>query len=133
VEGKREGVDSLRCRAGPTALTCPLNTAGFIARPAGPSGRPAPLPPYFLGIYSNPGNDLFNNLAVYDAATGAVVTDLASRTRGLTFTAVAATSSSTQLVAAAEPASGGRIGCGATIYHRAGPWLTSSRAMLVAC
>ena len=82
-----------------------------------PGGKPAPKPPYFLGMYSNPGNDLFSNLAVYDAATGAVVTDLASRTHGLTFTAVAATASSTQFLAAAEPASDTRIGCGATIYQ----------------
>lgn len=82
-----------------------------------PSGTPAPRPPYFLGIYSDPRNDLFSDLAVYDAATGAVVTDLASRTHGLTFTAVAATASSTEFLAAAEPASGGRIGCGATIYQ----------------
>ena len=82
-----------------------------------PSGTPAPRPPYFLGIYSDPGNDLFSDLAVYDAATGAVVSDLAPRTHGLTFTAVAATASSTEFLAAAEPASGGRIGCGATIYQ----------------
>ena len=81
-----------------------------------PGGPPAPSPPYFIGLYSDPGNDLFSDLAVYDAATGAVVNDLASRTRGLTFTAVAATASSTEFLAAAEPASGGGIGCGATIY-----------------
>jgi hypothetical protein len=115
--------------AAATAMTCVAVAVGLAGNggPPGhggprtgvtlPGGRPAPLPAYFLGIYSNPGNDLFNNLAVYNAATGAVVTDLASRTRGLTFTAVAATSSSTQFVAAAEPASGGRIGCGATIYQ----------------
>ncbi len=81
-----------------------------------PGGTPAALPPYFIGLYSDPGNDLFSDLAVYDAATGAVVTDLASRTQGLTFTAVAATVSSTEFLAAAEPASGGGIGCGATLY-----------------
>ncbi len=81
-----------------------------------PGGTPAPLPPYFIGLYSDPGNDLFSDLAVYDAATGAVVTDLASRTQGLTFTAVAATASSTEFLAAAEPVSDGGIGCGATIY-----------------
>ncbi|HEX9518765.1 MAG TPA: hypothetical protein VF940_21620 [Streptosporangiaceae bacterium] len=95
----------------------PPGNSGPRTRAALPSGTPAPRPSYFLGIYSNPGNDLFSNLAVYHAATGAVVTDLASRTRGLTFTAVAATASSTEFLAAAEPASGGRIGCGATIYR----------------
>jgi hypothetical protein len=82
-----------------------------------PGGTPVPRPPYFLGIYSNPGNDLFSNLAVYDATTGAVVADLAARTHSLTFTAVAATASSTEFLAAAEPTSAGRIGCGATIYQ----------------
>ena len=95
----------------------PQGTGGPRTPVTLPGGPPAPRPPYFLGIYSNPGNDLFSNLAVYDAGTGAVVTDLASRTRGLTFTAVAATASSTEFLAAAEPASGGRIGCGATIYR----------------
>jgi hypothetical protein len=90
---------------------------GPIARATLPGGTPESRPPYFLGIYSNPRNDLFSNLAVYDAATGAVVTDLASRTHGLTFTAVAATASSTEFLAAAEPASGSGIGCGATIYR----------------
>jgi hypothetical protein len=82
-----------------------------------PGGPPAPLPPYFIGIHPDPGNDLFNDLAVYDAGTGAVVTDLASRTRSLTFTAVAATAGRTEFLAAAEPASDGRIGCGATLYE----------------
>jgi len=81
-----------------------------------PAGTPAPLPPYFIGMYSDPGNDLFSDLAVYDAATGAVVTNLASRTHGLTFTAVAATASSTEFLVAAEPVSDGGIGCGATLY-----------------
>jgi len=84
-----------------------------------PGGTPAPLPPYFIGLYSDPGNDLFSDLAVYDAATGAVVTDIASRTQGLTFTAVAATASSTEFLAAAEPVSDGGIGCGATKRNRA--------------
>lgn len=95
----------------------PAGPGGPRARVTLPGGAPAAKPPYFLGIYSNPGNDLFSNLAVYDAATGAVVTDLASRTHGLTFTAVAATASGTEFLAAAEPASGGRVGCGATIYQ----------------
>jgi hypothetical protein len=95
----------------------PHSTGGPGTRATLPGGTPAPMPPYFLGIYGNPGNDLFSNLAVYNAASGAVVTDLASRTHGLTFTAVAATASSTEFLAAAEPASGGRIGCGATIYQ----------------
>ena len=82
-----------------------------------PDGPPAPMPPYFLGIYNDPGNDSFSNLAVYDAATGTVVADLGSRTHGLTFTALAATAGSTEYLAAAEPVSGGRIGCGATIYQ----------------
>ena len=82
-----------------------------------PGGRPAPLPPYFIGMYPDRSNDLFSDLAVYDAATGAVVTDLASRTPGLTFTAVAATARSTEFLAAAEPVSGGGIGCGATLYE----------------
>jgi hypothetical protein len=90
---------------------------GQPARVSLPGGQPASKPPYFLGLYTSPGNDLFSNLAVYDAASGAVVTDLAPRTHGLTFTAVAATASSTEFVAAAEPASGGHIGCGATIYQ----------------
>jgi len=95
----------------------PQGHGGPRTRATLPGGTPAPMPPYFLGMYSNPGNDLFSNLAVYDAATGKVVADLASRTHGLTFTAVAATASSTQFLAAAEPASDGRIGCGATIYQ----------------
>src|SRR5215475_7768257 len=33
-----------------------------------PGGPPAAMPPYFVGIYSDPGNDLFSNLAVYDAS-----------------------------------------------------------------
>jgi len=82
-----------------------------------PGGPPAPLPRYFVGLYSDPSNDLFNNLAVYDAATGTVVDDTASRTDGLTFTAVAATASSTEFLVAAEPVSGGDIGCGATLYE----------------
>jgi hypothetical protein len=95
----------------------PPGNSGPRTRATLPSGTPASMPPYFLGMYSNPGNDLFSNLAVYDAATGKVVADLASRTHGLTFTAVAATARSTQFLAAAEPASDGRIGCGATIYQ----------------
>jgi hypothetical protein len=81
-----------------------------------PGSTPAPIPPYFIGTYPDPGNDMFSDLAVYDAATGAVVTDLASRTQGVTFTAVAATASGTEFLAAAEPVSDGRIGCGATLY-----------------
>ena len=82
-----------------------------------PDGTPAPSPPYFIGMYSDPRNDQFSDLAVYDATTGVVITDLASRTHGLTFSAVAATASSTEFVAAAEPVSDGRIGCGATLYQ----------------
>lgn len=95
----------------------PQGHGGPRTQTALPGGIPAPKPPYFLGMYTNPGNDLFSNVAVYDAVTGAVVTDLASHTHGLTFTAVAATASSTEFLAAAEPASGGQIGCGATIYQ----------------
>lgn len=91
------------------------SAAGMSA--ALPDGAPVPLPPYFIGIYNDPRNDLFSNMAVYDAATGAVIADTASSTHGLTFTAVAATASRAEFLAAAEPVSGGRIGCGATLYE----------------
>jgi hypothetical protein len=114
--------------AAATAMAC-VAVALAVAGNSGPAGQrgtgatatlpgdtPVASPPYFIGLYSDPGNDLFSDLAVYNAATGAVVTDLASRTQGLTFTAVAATASSTEFLAAAEPISDGGIGCGATVY-----------------
>jgi hypothetical protein len=94
----------------------PAGGGGLLRPTTLPGGTPTPLPPYFIGMYPDPGNDLFSDLAVYNAATGTVVADLASRTRGLTFTAIAATASSTEFLAAAEPVSGGGIGCGATFY-----------------